>query len=100
MTPQQLETRLVRIRKPEKLAKFVAVALEFAKRFPKKSERYFELGKRARAKLEGELYRGQQYQFNFAMEQANKSVKHNKPIYWHHVFQNNPIFQRAIQKIQ
>jgi hypothetical protein len=60
------------IRGPEKLAKFVTVALEFAECFPKKSERYFDLAKRARAKLEGELYPGQQYQLNFAMEQANK----------------------------
>jgi hypothetical protein len=29
------------------LAKFAAVALEFAERFPKKSERYFDLAKRA-----------------------------------------------------
>jgi hypothetical protein len=72
MMPQQLETRLIRIRRPEKLAKFIAVALEFAECFPKKSERYFDLAKRARAKLEGEPYPGQQYQFNFAMERANK----------------------------
>ena len=66
MSPKQLETRLVRIRKLEKLAKFAAVALEFAERFPKKSERYFDLAKRAEAKLEGELYPGQQYEFNFS----------------------------------
>jgi pantoate kinase len=74
MTPQHLETRL--IRKPEKLAKFVAIALEFAERFPNKSERYFDLAKRAKAKLEGELYPGQQYQFNFAMEcKSDKTSK-------------------------
>jgi hypothetical protein len=66
MAPKQLETRLGRIKKPEKLAKFAAVALEFAERFPKKSEKYFELAKRARAKLNGELYPGQQYQIDFS----------------------------------
>ena len=66
MTPKQLETRLGRIKKPEKLAKFAAVALEFAERFQNQSERYLDLSKRAKAKLDGDLYPGQQYQIDFS----------------------------------
>jgi hypothetical protein len=66
MTPKQLEMRLGRIKKAEKLAKFAAVALEFAERFQNQSERYLDLSKRAKAKLNGDLYPGHQYQIDFS----------------------------------
>jgi len=66
MTPKQLETRLGRIKNPEKLANFSAVALEFAERFQDQSSRYLDLSRRAKAKLHGELYSGDQYEIDFS----------------------------------
>lgn len=72
MTPAELETRLDRITNPEKLEAFFWRALEIAamENSPARRQRFVTLAARAKDKMEGKIFPGHQYTFDFLLSPA------------------------------